>query len=196
MWSLVWETSTRDAIKLAGFVTVLRLEPSEGYWTCTHPCVQPSILGELTWRDVYPVYKVSARNSARPVPRIFREKTFDWFSALLCRRRHERFQRSSSATSIDTNSKFKVAVEKTLMFKRGKFFCLLERRIVKISLIQLNRAIWNTIKYSVKYKIILKNDKTLTFLKIKFRVQAQEQNNTSKRVIELKEIYFSTRILY
>lgn len=63
-------------------------------------------------------------------------------------------------------------------------------------MIQLNRAIWNTIKYSVKYKIILKNDKTLTFLKIKFRVQAQEQNNTSKRVIELKEIYFSTRILY
>lgn len=63
-------------------------------------------------------------------------------------------------------------------------------------MIQLNRAIWNTIKYSVKYKIILKNDKILTFLKIKFRVQAQEQNNTSKRVIELKEIYFSTRILY
>lgn len=63
-------------------------------------------------------------------------------------------------------------------------------------MIQLNRAIWNTIKYSVKYKIILKNDKTLTFLKIKFRVQVQEQNNTSKRVIELKEIYFSTRILY
>lgn len=83
------------------------------------------------------------------------------------------------------------------MFKRERKIFLLERRIVKISLTQLNRAIWNTIKYSVKYKIILKNDKTLTFLKIKFRVEVQQYIITRlNRVIELKEIYFSTRILY
>lgn len=83
------------------------------------------------------------------------------------------------------------------MFKRERKIFLLERRIVKISLNQLNRAIWNTIKYSVKYKIILKNDKTLTFLKIKFRVEVQQYTITRlNRVIELKEIYFSTRILY
>lgn len=83
------------------------------------------------------------------------------------------------------------------MFKRERKIFLLERRIVKISLTQLNRAIWNTIKYSVKYKIILKNDKTLTFLKIKFRVEVQQYTITRlNRVIELKEIYFSTRILY
>lgn len=83
------------------------------------------------------------------------------------------------------------------MFKRERKIFLLERRIVKISLNQLNRAIWNTIKYSVKYKIILKNDKTLTFLKIKFRVEVQQYIITRlNRVIELKEIYFSTRILY
>lgn len=83
------------------------------------------------------------------------------------------------------------------MFKRERKIFLLERKIVKISLTQLNRAIWNTIKYSVKYKIILKNDKTLTFLKIKFRVEVQQYIITRlNRVIELKEIYFSTRILY
>lgn len=83
------------------------------------------------------------------------------------------------------------------MFKRERKIFLFERRIVKISLNQLNRAIWNTIKYSVKYKIILKNDKTLTFLKIKFRVEVQQYTITRlNRVIELKEIYFSTRILY
>lgn len=83
------------------------------------------------------------------------------------------------------------------MFKRERKIFLLKRRIVKISLTQLNRAIWNTIKYSVKYKIILKNDKTLTFLKIKFRVEVQQYTITRlNRVIELKEIYFSTRILY
>lgn len=83
------------------------------------------------------------------------------------------------------------------MFKRERKIFLFERRIVKISLTQLNRAIWNTIKYSVKYKIILKNDKTLTFLKIKFRVEVQQYTITRlNRVIELKEIYFSTRILY
>lgn len=83
------------------------------------------------------------------------------------------------------------------MFKRERKIFLLQRRIVKISLNQLNRAIWNTIKYSVKYKIILKNDKTLTFLKIKFRVEVQQYTITRlNRVIELKEIYFSTRILY
>lgn len=114
VWSsLVWETSTRDAIKLAGFVTVLGSSRAEGYWTCiASPCTTPSILGELTRRDVYPVYKVSARNSARPVPRIFREKTFDWFSRLffvedvtsafsVCPLRHEYRENSLNGEKIN-----------------------------------------------------------------------------------------------
>lgn len=92
------------AIKLAGFVTVQRytakateLEASLG--------VRTSML-ELTWRDVYPVYKVSARNFARPVPQIFREKTFDWFSARSSLLKQPETFTSAEEISVSTTNEY------------------------------------------------------------------------------------------